>query len=334
MTVSVLIPNYNHAPFFKQRIDSVINQTFKDYEIIILDDCSTDNSREVLEVYRHFPKVSHMLFNEQNSGSTFKQWNKGIALAQGKYIWIAESDDFADPHLLEKLVAKLETDPEVGIAYCNSLDVDDKNNISLSDINFYAELDPVLWTRDFNRQGIDLVKKFMSYRNIIPNASAVVLRRQIVQEVGAADVNFRINGDWLYWASILAKTKVAYVAEPLNYFRRHTNNVRSTTILNGTNLVELSLVTEEIQKYGTPDTYFFDKMIRTIIRMWFDAIIEFDIPLKKHFTIYNTLNRSDKNFWYRFREEFNNYMLPNNFKGLRRLVKVGILYRLLKRNKN
>jgi glycosyltransferase involved in cell wall biosynthesis len=94
--VSVIIPNYNHAAYLNERIDSVLNQTFRDFEVILLDDCSTDNSREIIESYRGHEKISQIEYNEVNSGSTFIQWKKGLDLAQGDWIWIAESDDVAD----------------------------------------------------------------------------------------------------------------------------------------------------------------------------------------------------------------------------------------------
>ncbi len=67
-TVSVIVPNYNHASFLKQRINSILEQTYQDFELILLDDCSTDNSREILEQYRSNPHVSHIAHNEINSG--------------------------------------------------------------------------------------------------------------------------------------------------------------------------------------------------------------------------------------------------------------------------
>src|SRR5579872_4420041 len=127
--VSVIIPNYNHAKFLVQRIESVLNQTFTDFEIILMDDKSTDNSLEIIERYRHYPKLSKIILNETNSGSTFKQWNKGIREAKGEYIWIAESDDYADEKFLENLVSIIESNGNVGMAYCQSFDVDDKGNI-------------------------------------------------------------------------------------------------------------------------------------------------------------------------------------------------------------
>lgn len=94
--ISVIIPNFNHAPYLKQRIDSVLNQTYDNLEIFLLDDCSKDNSRKILLSYKNNPKVKEIIFNDKNSGSTFKQWEKGFELSHGEYIWIAESDDYCD----------------------------------------------------------------------------------------------------------------------------------------------------------------------------------------------------------------------------------------------
>src|SRR5690348_12935994 len=117
--VSVVIPNYNHAPFLRQRIESVLRQTYQDFELILLDDCSMDGSQAILMEYASDPRV-RIEFNQKNSGSTFKQWNKGVRLARGEYVWIAESDDYADDRLLEKLAARLDAEPRAAFAYCRS----------------------------------------------------------------------------------------------------------------------------------------------------------------------------------------------------------------------
>lgn len=75
--VSVIVPNYNHAPFLKDRLDSIFRQEFEDYEVILLDDCSTDGSREIIESYRDHEKVSHVVLNERNSGSTLDRKSVG-----------------------------------------------------------------------------------------------------------------------------------------------------------------------------------------------------------------------------------------------------------------
>ena len=113
--VTVIIPNFNHARFLDERIRSVLNQTYQDFEVMILDDCSTDNSLEVINRYKNHPKVTQIVVNEQNSGSPFKQWQKGISMAKGELIWIAESDDSCEPTFLETLVKRCQ-DREVVLA--------------------------------------------------------------------------------------------------------------------------------------------------------------------------------------------------------------------------
>ena len=113
--VSIIIPNYNHAPFLRQRIDSVLNQSFQDFELIFLDDRSTDGSRDIIESYRNDPHVSHVVFNEVNTGSAFSQWKKGIGLATGEWIWIAESDDWAEPDFLSTMLAESANHPNCGL---------------------------------------------------------------------------------------------------------------------------------------------------------------------------------------------------------------------------
>ncbi len=83
--VSIIIPNFNHSRFLRERLESVFNQTFEDFEVILLDDASTDSSVEILEEYAKDPRVSHLVVNKENSGSPFRQWQRGIELSQGKY---------------------------------------------------------------------------------------------------------------------------------------------------------------------------------------------------------------------------------------------------------
>src|SRR5258708_26242203 len=99
--VSVIIPNYNHAQYLSKRIDSVIHQSYKNIEVIILDDCSIDKSKDIIEKYRFHPLVKKIIYNESNTGSPFLQWKKGVEVASGEWIWITESDDYSSPIFLE-----------------------------------------------------------------------------------------------------------------------------------------------------------------------------------------------------------------------------------------
>lgn len=327
--VSVIVPNYNHAPYLAARLDSILAQTYPNFELIILDDRSRDTSAEVIGRYAQHPRVSHVILNTENSGSTFKQWNKGFGLAQGKYVWLAESDDYADKSFLRVLVGRMEADASLGLAYCDSWDVDEHDKVLTGADSFYDDLDPVRWSRDFTAEGKAMIGSYLCYKNIIPNASAVLLRRAVLQAVGPADETFRVNGDWIFWARMLAVSNVCFVAERLNYFRRHTANVRSVTTINGLALLEAMRVVAFIQQVGVPDPYFFNKILDFLVRMWFTGVIEYDIPLTRHKQILRGFRQLDPHFRQRFRREFARFMLPNKLSGLRQLLGDGLVYRLL-----
>ncbi|HHQ4535035.1 TPA: glycosyltransferase family 2 protein, partial [Aeromonas veronii] len=99
--VSVIVPNYNHAPYLQQRLESIYRQTYENIEVILLDDCSSDNSIEILTDFSsRFPNRTICSFNDVNSGGVFRQWKKGLGIASGELVWIAESDDFCSDDFL------------------------------------------------------------------------------------------------------------------------------------------------------------------------------------------------------------------------------------------
>ncbi len=223
--VSVIIPNYNHCVYLGRRIESVLKQTFRDFEIILLDDHSTDDSVSLIKSYEGHSKISKIILNETNGGSTFKQWNKGIKEAKGEYIWIAESDDYADETFLETLIKLAEAYPSAGIAYCESWAIDEKETL-LTKVSNY-EVDPKRWKSDFFNSGRDECARYMVLHNTIPNASAVLFKKEVYQKAGPADESMRLAGDWLQWVKMLLISDVVFVAQPLNYYRTHTSTVRS-----------------------------------------------------------------------------------------------------------
>ncbi len=222
ISLSIVVPNFNHSKFFKKRIDSILNQTFKEYELIILDDCSTDNSREIIESYRNLPNVS-IHYNARNSGSPFKQWKKGIELAKRDFIWIAESDDVAEPAFLETMVQKLQAGN--GLAYCRSGDINE-NGGKKSDFFWADGLDEKRWKSDFENAGVEEIKNYLIYRNTIPNASACVFKKKYASLDCGFD-KMRFCGDWLFWIKLLENTSVAYTSETLSHFRHHGSSTRN-----------------------------------------------------------------------------------------------------------
>jgi len=230
-TVSVVVPNYNHERFLRQRLDTILAQTYQDFEIVLLDDSSTDDSRAILREYASHPRVACVEFNETNSGSAFKQWNKGVRFARGKYVWIAESDDYADPHFLERMTALLDADENVTVAYCRSwLASEDGRTMGFAD-GYASFWDPAGWGADFCMDGHQMCRKYLCGTNRIPNASAAVFRKDVYDRVGGADESLVLSSDWKVWIAVALEGRVAYSAEPLNFFRHHGATLRSRTKL-------------------------------------------------------------------------------------------------------
>lgn len=222
--VSVIIPNHNHSEYLRQRIDSVLDQTYTDFELIVLDDCSSDNSKTVIERYRNNEKISHIIYNEQNSGSTFKQWNKGIQLAKGEYIWIAESDDWCEPTLLENLVKGLDENEECVIAYCQSYCITDGQQIKFQ--SNHTSLGEYVNGRDF-------ISLYILLRNPIFNASMAVWRRKAYTEISGNFMQYKLIGDYYFWMELCTRGDVYICGKLLNYFRQHSANVSFIAAANG-----------------------------------------------------------------------------------------------------
>lgn len=232
--VSVIVPNYNHSSYLVSRIDSILAQEFSDFELILLDDCSTDNSRDILLKYQNDSRVTHIIFNEQNSGTTFKQWDKGLLLARGKYIWIAESDDFAESNFLAETVAALEENPDVVLAYTGSQMVDaEGKNITLDWDKFPGNL-PVR-TKFLSR---DFLLRNMLWGTSVYNASMVLFRKECYAKVNCSYKEFRYCGDWFFWVEICRQGNVIRVNRKLNYFRQHDNKVSPKAEKEGAYFIE------------------------------------------------------------------------------------------------
>ena len=247
--VSVIVPNYNHEAFLGKRLDSVIGQTIKDIEVIILDDCSTDNSREIIEQFASRDARVTTHYNSKNSGSPFLQWKKGIELARGRYIWLAESDDYADPVFLEVLINTLKKHPQASLAYCQSNLINHEGKIIGNHLTNLSELHPELWKNDFCIDGKELLANYMPVINIIPNAGAAIFEKNLCKDAYWDKMTgFKLAGDRCFWSQLLLKTRVCFSSKPMNYFRMDGNTVRSRHSHTTGYLRELSTITRTICK--------------------------------------------------------------------------------------
>jgi glycosyltransferase involved in cell wall biosynthesis len=218
--VSVIIPNYNHAQFLMQRIESVINQTYPNIEVIILDDASSDNSLSIIREFETHPAVKKIVVNERNSNSPFKQWQSGLMHATGTWIWIAESDDYADVSFLQTLIDALTGRSNIGLVYCDSKIV---THSTISEFSFATlknqNQKTDRWNHDYFNIGIDEIQDYLLPFGTINNTSAVLFNKKIFEEANPFDIGFRYIGDKYAFIKVLSKADVLYVKESLNYCR-------------------------------------------------------------------------------------------------------------------
>ena len=268
--VSVIIPNYNHAQFLNLRIESVLRQTYRNFEVIILDDCSTDNSREIIELYRAHPHVSKIVFNETNSGTTFKQWQKGIELAQGEYIWIAESDDWCEPTFLEVLIDGVAINDEIVVGYCGAIVIADDNEI--------------LYTSNSKKinevtDGVAFIKEQLLESNVIFNASMAVFRKETFKQISLEFTTYKFCGDWLFWIMLAQKGRVFTSGKYLNYFRKHGLDVSGKAMDNGTYFIEYPRIVKYLLDNGLIDEH----QMRSLLFKKYKRLRRFkgDVKIKK-----------------------------------------------------
>lgn len=235
-SVSVIIPNFNYARFLPARIDSVLRQTFQDFELILLDDASTDDSATVLSAYSHHPLVTHVVFNEKNSGSPFPQWMKGIRLARGRYVWIAEADDLAETTFLETCVALCEAGKNVSFCFAGSKIVTETDAVSEKDINHWKHSGGL---RAACFDGPQYARHNLYWKNYVINASAVLFSREAALRLAQSPfLAMRSCGDYLFWFEMAMQGKVIEVYETLNRFRQHAGKVTNRQAAAGRGIEE------------------------------------------------------------------------------------------------
>ncbi|MGN7761973.1 glycosyltransferase family 2 protein [Paenibacillus sp. 22594] len=226
--VSVVIPNYNYAEYIVERIDSVLLQTYPIHELIIIDDCSRDNSVEVIEDHLKklgSPQNIKFIINEKNSGNVFAQWQYGFKHASGDYVWIAEADDSCHPRFLESVMEGFH-DEDVVISYCESLTMNEHNQVLMKDLRPWIDIYKTgKWDKSYILDGAEEITSTMCINNTIANASSAVFKNGDYQEILEVSKGYRLAGDWYAYMRILEFGKVAYLDESLNYHRMQEKSV-------------------------------------------------------------------------------------------------------------
>lgn len=222
--VSIIIPSYNHSLFLVDRIKSIINQTYQNWELIIIDDKSEDDSvyklRQLLKEYKH--KIKYFIVNKTNSGNGYNSWKKGIELAETDYIWIAETDDYSDLSFLEETINLLERDEKISLVFSSSIYVKKNKEFLYSSKNRTKAL-------KVNKDKVGVFKdkiflKAAISNPYITNGSSVIFRKESTKNLPNKIFNKGLSTDIFLWTFIISGNKFGFVNKPLNFFRRHNNS--------------------------------------------------------------------------------------------------------------
>ena len=223
ISFSVIIVTYNHAAYLEERIASVMAQTYPHFEVIFMDDASTDGSQTIIERYRHHLKVSHLRLNKTNNGYQSHNWQQAIQLAAHSWIWIAEGDDVADPQFLEK-AAEVLSNRQPALYYTDAYKLEEGKQKTESLL--YSRIKDSFfqtrhWNSDYGEDGHTELDSYHKYVCIVNNVSAAIFPRQAALEVLAHFPHKRFYSDWLFFAQLMERLPVQYVAKPMTGYRAY-----------------------------------------------------------------------------------------------------------------
>lgn len=203
--VTVYITNFNYGKFIKQAIESVLMQTEQSFELIIIDDGSTDNSKEIIEKYKDLKNIR--IVYQKNKGLNVTN-NIALRAARGKYIVRLDADDYFSPNALELLLEKLESDSMLGMVFPDYFLVDTQGEVLERQKR-----------HDFDNE----VKLF----DQAAHGACTMIRVQFLREIGGYDESFSCQDGYELWVKFTSKFKVSNINEPLFFYRKHGKNLTS-----------------------------------------------------------------------------------------------------------
>ena len=269
--VSIIVPNYNHAPYLRKRLESIYNQTYTNIEVILLDDCSSDESKSILnEFHDRYPSITRYHFNDANSGGVFHQWAKGFEMATGDLIWIAESDDYCSDNFLKELVVPF-VNQAVRIAFCRTIFIDSSTNQEVwNSESFLHDIRPNIWDRPFLASANAITQNAWVAKNIIPNVSGAVFRHPQQLELlnDATWKSLRLCGDWIFYLAIARGGLVGYSPMTTNYYRQHASNTSVMAQREAIYYREHAIVRQYLERYYYLDQADFDRQHDHLYRHW------------------------------------------------------------------
>lgn len=204
--ISVYITNYNYARFLKKAIDSVLSQSCHDYELLIIDDGSTDDSKNIIEGYASNPKIK--IIYQHNKGLNVTN-NIAIRAASGKYIIRLDADDYLVSNALEQMSGELEANPRLGMIFPNYYYIDEKDQLIGEVVR-----------HDFDNNKVSLLDQ-------PAHGACTMIRTDFLNKIGGYDESFNCQDGYELWIKFTQRYKVTNLKEPLFYYRKHGANLTS-----------------------------------------------------------------------------------------------------------
>ncbi len=239
--ISVIIPLYNKAPYVEKAIQSVFAQTYTDWELIVIDDGSTDNSVSVVEAMHCITCSDKVRLNQQKNVGVSTTRNRGVEMAQGEYVCFLDADDWWDEHFLEEMHKAIEAYPEVGIIGTNYWYV--KNGRQR------------VCVKDMQAGYIDYVKAYLHQMQVSGGmplwTGAICIRKDVFLAIGGFNPQLCLGEDFDLWIRIANDYKVAFVDKPLAYYNQDVEVVnRATYSLRDPYTTELMQYEHYLQLYA------------------------------------------------------------------------------------
>lgn len=266
--VSVVVPNYNYAQYIEARIRSIQAQTIRPREIIVLDDCSSDDSVALARRVLAAGDVPWRIVRNEANAGCYRQWLRGMALARSEIVWIAEADDLCEPGFIETLLPVFE-DEKVVLAYSQSRQIDEHGALIAADyLDYTRDLDPDKWLHAYVRDGKDEIREALAIKNTIPNASAVLMRRPDLSAIAPALTGLRNAGDWLVYLHLAQRGRIAFSPLALNAHRRHGGSLTLDPARAGRLMWEIVAVQRHLAQSLAPDAALAERIDRNNQQTW------------------------------------------------------------------
>lgn len=211
--VSICLPTYNYAQFLPRAVESVLSQSFADFELLVYDDASTDNTVEVMQPYLDDPRVK-LVVQETNQG-LFANFNQSFANARGEFIKYLCADDFLDARFLERLLPLMD-DPEVQIATCANWLIDGDDNLTGEQIAPFGAGGRV--------PAVEAAAQLAEWHNVVGMPTNTIVRRETLAKVGGFDADYAPAADIQLWLKLLAHGDLAWTPEKLCFIRIHSTH--------------------------------------------------------------------------------------------------------------